>query len=190
MKILYPLAAFCLICSISAISLASGETIDLGPAQISMDLKSLGSYSVEKGSPSSMDHHEREADFKYNIYPAKVTTDGTSDQVQIEVHEMSTSMPLETSISRKDTSIGLEHCIEQSDIIAGTMDLHTVPYSIDGHDGVLAQINDEDSKDPMYIVAYSPDQKDGSGKVVCVVGSDFPWETTKAIFDSLDAKMA
>lgn len=189
MKILFPLAALCLICSISGISLASGETIDLGPAQISMDLKSLGSYSVEKGSSSSMDHREREAEFKYNIYPAKVAVDGTTNQVQIEVHEMSTSMPLETSISRKDASIGLEHCIEQSEIVAGSMDLQTEPYQIDGYDGVLAQIN-EAGKDPMYIVAYSPDQKDGSGKVVCIIGSDFPWETTKAIFDSVDAKTA
>jgi hypothetical protein len=69
------------------------------------------------------------------------------------------------------------------------MDLETEPYQIDGREGVLAQIN-EDGKDPMYIVAYSPDQKDGSGKVVCVVGSNFSWETTKAIFDSLDVKTA
>jgi hypothetical protein len=189
MKILCPLAALCLICSISAIPLASGETIDLGPAQISIDLKNLGSYSVEEGSSSSMNHHKRDADFKYNLYPAKITANGTSDQMLIEVHEIGASMPLDTSISKRDTSTGLEHCLEQSDLIPGRMDLETEPYQIDGREGVLAQIN-EDGKDPMYIVAYSPDQKDGSGKVVCVVGSNFSWETTKAIFDSLDVKTA
>lgn len=189
MKVLCQLAALCLICSIAAISLASGETLDLGPAQISVDLTGLGSYSVEKGSSSSLDHQEKEAEFEYSLYPAKVTAEGTSSQVNIEVHEMSTSMPLDTSISRKDTSIGLEHCIEQSGIVAGRMDLQTEPYQIDGHDGVLAQI-DKSGKDPMYIIAYSPDQKDGSGMVVCIVGSDFPWETTKAIFDSLEVKIA
>jgi len=173
----------------SAISLASAETIDLGPAHISMDLKSLGSYSVEEGSSSSMDHNKRGADFTYNLFPAKVTAGGTSDQVLIEVHEMSASMPLDTSISNRDTSTGLEHCLAQSDLIPGRTDLQTEPYQVDGHEGVLAKI-DENGKDTMYIVAYSPDQKDGSGRIVCVVGSDFPWETTKAIFDSIDVKLA
>jgi hypothetical protein len=188
MKI-FSLATICLICSISAIILASAETIYLGPAQISLDLKSLGSYSVDVDSSSSMDHNEREADFMYKLYTAKLTSNGTSDQVLIEIHEISTPMPLNTSVSRKDTSTGLQHCLEKSDLIPGMMDLQTKPYQIDGHEGVLAQIGG-DGKNYMYIVAYSPDEKDGSGRFVCVVGSNFPWETTKAIFDSLKTKVA
>jgi hypothetical protein len=40
----------------------------------------------------------------------------------------------------------------------------------------------------MYIDAYSPDQKDGSGTIVCIVGSNFPRQTIKAIFDSIEAR--
>jgi len=40
----------------------------------------------------------------------------------------------------------------------------------------------------MYIDACSPDQKDGSGAIVCIVGSNFPWQTTKAIFASTEAR--
>jgi len=189
MKNIWLLTAFCLICSIIAVSLASAETIDLDPIQVSMNLESLGSYSVEVGSSSSQDHNEREASFEYSIYPATITATGTSDQVLIEVHEMSTSMPLDTSISSRDTATGLEHCIEESDLVPKRMDVQTEPYQINGHEGVLAKI-DEDGKEPMYIVAYSPDQKDGSGKIVCIVGSNFPWETSKAIFDSLGVKLA
>jgi hypothetical protein len=47
MKKLKLIAALCLMISISAIALAAGETVDLGPASISMDLESVGSYAVE-----------------------------------------------------------------------------------------------------------------------------------------------
>jgi hypothetical protein len=188
MKIIWPLAALWLICSISAVSLAAGETIDLGPAHVSMDLNSLGSYSVKEGSPTSMDHHAKETNFKYTIYPATVTSKNNSSQVLIEIHEMSASELLDTSISRRDTSTGLEHCLEQSDIVTGLVGLQTKPYQINGHEGLLVEVS-QNGKGPMYIAAYSPDEKDGSGKTVCVIGSDFPWETTKAIFDSLEVKI-
>jgi hypothetical protein len=186
MKEVWLLAAFCLIGSISAVSTASGETIDLGPAQISINLASIGTYSVDEGSSSSEDHREREADFTYTIYPATISAQSTSNQVLIEVHEMSISMPLDTSISMRDTATGLVHCLEKSDLIPRRMALQTEPYEINGHEGVLAEI-DEGGSNPMYIAAYSPDQKNGSGKIVCIVGSNFPWQTTKTIFDSIEA---
>jgi hypothetical protein len=39
----------------------------------------------------------------------------------------------------------------------------------------MATIN-SDPKNPRYIVAYSPDEENGSGSTVCVIGSDFSWE--------------
>jgi hypothetical protein len=62
-------------------------------------------------------------------------------------------------------------------------------YTIDGMEGILATV-DQGEKNPLYIVAYGPDQKDGSGTIVCIVGSNFPWETTKSIFDSIKAQLA
>jgi hypothetical protein len=191
MKQSWLLAAFCLICSISAsttVSAASGETIDLGPAQISMYLASIGDYTVEKESSSSADHHEKGVDFIYPIYPATITADETSGQVLIEVHEMSASMPLDTAISWRDTATGLKHCIEQSELVPRRAAIQTEPYQIDGHEGILAKV-DEGGSDPMYIAAYSPDQKDGSGTIVCIVGSNLPWQTTKTIFDSIEARV-
>ena len=190
MKQSWLLAAFCLICSISAISTASpasGETIDLGPAQISMDLASIGDCTVEKESSSTADHNEKGVDFTYAIYPATITAEDTSGQVLVEVHEMSASMPLDEAISSRDTATGLEHCIEQSELVPRRSAIQTEPYQINGHEGILAKI-DEGGSDQMYIVAYSPDQKDGSGTIVCIVGSNFPWQTTKAIFDSIEAR--
>jgi hypothetical protein len=175
--------------SVSGLSTAVGETIDLGPAQISMDLASIGDYSVEKESSSTADHREKGFDFAYTIYPATITAEETSGQVLVEVHEMSASMPLDAAISQRDTATGLEHCIEQSELVPRRAAIQTEPYQINGHDGILAKI-DEGGSDPMYIAAYSPDQKDGSGTIVCIVGSNFPWETTSAIFDSIEAKMA
>jgi hypothetical protein len=151
-----PIVALWVICSISAVSLASGETVDLGLAKISIDLESLGSYSVEEGSHSSMDHHEREASFKYTIYPATVNFDGTSNQAFFEVHQLSAPQSLETSISRKGSSVGLEHCVEQSNVIAVLMELQTNPYQINGRDGLLSTVS-EDRKDPLYLAAFSHD---------------------------------
>jgi hypothetical protein len=68
-------------------------------------------------------------------------------------------------------------------------DMKTENYTIDGHQGLLATIN-KDPENPLYIVAYSPDLRDGSGRTVCIVGSDLPWETTKSIFDSVSTNVA
>jgi len=179
-------AALCLICMTSAIAFASSETINFGPTSISLDLGTLGSYYVEKGDPSSEEH--KKPDFQYEIIPASIRIDGTSKQVLIEVHEMSMSEPLESPISRKDPASGLEHCIERSSLVPVGEDIQTEPYIIDGHQGELATLNG-DPENPLYIVAYSPDQKDGLGTVVCIVSSDFSWEATKQLFDSINTQM-
>lgn len=187
MKMMRLLAAFCLISMTVTTALANAETMDLGPAQISMDLSLLGSYSIEKGDISSMDH--KKPDFQYEIFPARIIVDGTTDQVQLEVHQMSISEPLEDSISDKDPASGLEHCMERSNLLPVGEDIQTEPYTIDGNQGQLATFNG-DPKNPLYIVAYSPDQKDGSGTIVCIVSSDFPWEATKSLFDSIKTQLA
>jgi hypothetical protein len=186
MKTMRLLAAFCLISMTMAIAIATDETIELGSARISMDLSRLGSYSIEKGDLSSMDH--KKPDFQYEITPARINVEGTLDQVQLEVHQMSMSEPLESSISNKDSASGLEHCIERSSLVPVGEDIQTEPYTIDGHQGKLATLNG-DPENPLYIVAYSPDQKDGLGTVVCIVSSDFSWEATKRLFDSIKTEV-
>lgn len=187
MKTMRLLAAFCLVSMTMAIALANVETIDLGPAQITMDQSLLGSSSIEKGDASTFDH--KKPDFRYEIFPARINVDGTTEMVQLEVHQMSYSEPLEDSISNKDSASGLEHCMERSNLLPVGEDIQTEPYTIDGYLGELATIN-SDPENPLYIVAYSPDKKDGSGSIVCIISSDFPWETTKSLFDSVKTQLA
>jgi hypothetical protein len=187
MKTMRLLAAFCLISMTAAIATATDETIELGSARISMDLSRLGSYSIEKGDPSSMDH--KKPDFQYEITPVRINVEGTPDKVQLEVHQMSMLEPLEGSISNKDPASGLEHCIERSSLVPVGEDIQTEPYTIDGHQGELATLN-SDPENPLYLVAYSPDQKDGQGTIVCIVSSDFSWEATKQLFDSIKTEVA
>ena len=185
MKMMRLIAALCLLSMTSAIGIATEETIKFGSASISLDLGTLESYYVEKGDPSSEDH--KKPDFQYEIIPASIRIDGTSKQVQIEVHKMSMSEPLESPISNKDPANGLEHCIEKSNMIPVGEDILTEPYIIDGQQGLLATIN-SDPENPFYIVAYSPDIKSGLGTIVCIIGSDLPWDTTKSIFDSVETR--
>jgi len=102
---------------------------------------------------------------------------------------MSNSEPLVDSISNMDSASGLEHCMERSNLLPVGEDIQTEPYMIDGYQGELATFNG-DPENPLYIVAYSPDQKDGSGSLVCIISSDFSWETTKSLFDSVKTQLA
>lgn len=187
MTILKLLAAICLIGMTSLTALAANETIALGPAIISLDLGGIGTYTVEKGDVVSTDHEKPR--FQYEIAPANIKIDGTSDQVMMEVHQLSTSEPMNSPISRKDQVTGIEHCIERSDIIPVGEEMKTETYTIDGHQGILATIN-SDPENPLYIAAWSPDLKDDTGTIVCLVGSDLPWETTKKIFDSVSSTVS
>ncbi|VVB72676.1 Uncharacterised protein [uncultured archaeon] len=178
------IAMLCLACMTLAFATAADETLDIGPITISLDLGSVGSYVIEKEETAIIDH--RKPRFQYEISPASIKVDGIQDTVQLEVHQMSSSEPLEDAISERDQVSGLVHCIMRSNMVPVGEDLETKPYDIDGKEGVLATIK-SDSENPMYIAAYSPDQKDGSGSIVCIVGSDFPWETTKGIFATIRA---
>jgi hypothetical protein len=185
------IAALSLISLISAITVAAGETVDMGPASVSIDLEHIESYAVETESPHSLDHNydPMNSDFQYTIYPARIKCDDSPNQVLIEVHHMSFIEPLDKPISKKDTLTGLEHCLEQADMMPRSMDVQMEPYAVDGHEGILATV-DQGTQNPLYIVAYSPDQKDGSGTIACIVGSNFPWETTKSIFASIETQVA
>jgi len=193
MKISNLLVAFCLIGFTTTIALASSEAVELGPAKVSLDLTSAGSYTVETGESSELEHNHdpKISNFQYSIYPATVTFEGTSNQVMIEVHKMSASEPLDEQISGKgkDATSALEHCIEQSDMMTRRADYQTKSYTIDGHEGILLTV-DTGETNPQYIAAYSPDEKDSSGSIICIVGSNFPWETTKSILDSVNTQLA
>jgi hypothetical protein len=97
MRTLNVLAALCIAGFAATIALASGETVDLGPAKVSLNLSAAGSYTIEKGESSELvhDYDEKISDFQYSIYPSTVTFDGTSDQVMVEVHKMSASEALD-----------------------------------------------------------------------------------------------
>ncbi len=191
MKKLRLIVALCLIISISAVALAAAETLDLGPASISLDLETIGPCAVKMGDSYSSDHNYdlMNSDFDYTIYPASITFGDSSSQLLLEVHQMGASEPLDTPISKKDKSTGLEHCIREADMMPRGTDVSMKSYTIGGREGILATV-DSGKEDPMYIVAYSPDQKDGSGTIVCIVGSNFPWETTESIFASIETQVA
>jgi hypothetical protein len=212
------IAVLCLMSMNWAVAVAASETIELGPARISLELGGQGSFSVEKGDTSSMVH--KNPDFQYDITSASIRANGTSHLVQIEVHQMSRSEPLLSAISNEETArntgkignyfqeltvnllgsisnkeplsseniSGLEHCMEKSSMIPRGERIQTEPYTIDGRQGCNATING-DPKNPMYIVAYSPDEQNGSGTTVCIIGSDIPWEATEKLFDSVEIEL-
>jgi len=201
MKIGNLLVMLFLIAATPAIAIASGETITLGPATISLDLENIGPYTIEKESVISTDHEEKDIRFQYEIIPANIIIDDTSGQITLEVHQMSTSEPMDEPISKKDQSTGIEHCIQKSNMMPGGQEMTMKEYEVDGYDGVLATIENDsnnplsalgltESNDPLYVLGWCLDQKDGAGSVVCVIGSDLPWETTKEIFDSISSDLA
>jgi len=182
------ITAICLLGMIWSIVLASGasETIEVGPARVSIETESLGSYTIMKDTPFLEDH--KKPDFTYGIYSGSLKSNDNPNQVLIEVHQMSTSNSLDTPISNKDKITGLEHCIERSNLRSPGDDVQIEPYVIDGHNGILETIN-KDQENPIYIAAYSPDQENDSGTMVCIIGSDFPLDITKNIFESIETQM-
>lgn len=185
------LSAICLMFLTANISLASNENVDLGPASISVDLSIAGPYSIEKGESIESEHdYEKNApQFQYSIYPATVTYEGTSNEVLIEVHKISQSQLLDEQISGRRQISALVHCLEQSEMMPRRSEYQTESYTIGGLEGILATV-DAGSDNPLYIAAFSPDESNGSGSTICFIGSDFPWETTKKIFESVSAKLA
>lgn len=185
MRIKILLTVICLMSIAIAVALANGETIELGPASITMGLEELGAYDIVMGERTSTEH--KDPDFVYEIIPLSIQIDGIDEMVQIEVHRMSTTEPLDGPISGKHQESGLEHCIERSYLVPVGEDIDTKAYEIDGQQGLIATI--EDGGDSQYIVAYSPDQENGSGSIVCIVASRFPWETTEELFRSIKTEV-
>lgn len=210
------IAVLCLVSANWAVDIAASETIELGPARISLELGSLGSFSVEVENAYSMVH--KKPDFLYNITSSRIIVNGTPHLVQIEVHQMNRSEPLLSPISNqeqdgsigkyfreltayllgalsnmgpsdRDTTSGMEHCMEKSSIIPRGERIQTEAYIIGGRQGRNATIN-SDPENPLYIVACSPDEQNGSGSTVCVIGSDLPWETTEKLFNSVEIDLA
>lgn len=191
MKMLLKLfAALCLISLTSAVALAASETVGLGPAKVSLDLSSIGSYKVEKEDVVSEDHKYENYEFNYKFFPASIKPDKGSNKVQVEVHQISVPQPLDTVVTQGtvEKKTGLEHCAEKSDMMPASKDIKTEPYTIDGHKGILLTVKGKWG-DPFYSAAFSPDMKDGKGSIVVIVGSDYPWDTTKAIFESVKAQL-
>lgn len=184
-------AALCLMALASSITLAATETIELGPAKVSIDPQGIGTYKLEKEDPISEDHKYENYTFTYQFFPADIKSDKTSDKIQIEVHKISVPQPLDTVISQGtvEKKTGLEHCAEKSDMMPAGSDIKTESYTIDGHKGLLITVKGK-WDNPFYLAAYSPDQKkDGSGSIVVVVGSNLPWDTTKTIFESVKTQL-
>lgn len=201
------IVVLCLLSTSWAVATAANETIELGPVSISLELDRLGSFSLEKAETYSMVH--KKPDFQYDITSASINMQA-SHLVQIEVHQMSMSEPLNSPISkeepgknylqtltaylpdsvtnkeppRREDISGLEHCMEMSKIIPVGEHIQTESYTIDGQQGLIATIN-SDPKKPRYFVAYSPDEQSGSGTIVCIIGSDLQWEETERLFNSL-----
>lgn len=185
------IAVLCFVSTNWAVAVAASETIELGPARISLELGDLGSFFVENGDTSSMVH--KKPDFQYDISSASIKVNGSSHLVQIEVHRMSLSEPLLSPISKKEPPrreniSGLEHCLERSNMILRGEAFQTEPFTINGRQGFMATI-DSDPENPRYIVAYSPDAQNGSGTTVCIIGSDFPWEATEKLFNSVEIEL-
>jgi len=187
MKIRNMFSALFLVGLMTTMSIAIGETVELGPANVSLELSGAGSYRVEAEESSELEHkHGKNVpEFKYFIYPSTVSFDGTSNRVIIEIHKMSgPSKALNEQIQGRRAISALEHCIEQANIIPRRSEYEAKSYTIDGHEGILATV-DAGEKNPLYIAAYSPDEINGSGSIICIIGSEFPWNTTKSIFDSV-----
>lgn len=187
----YLFTVICLLGLTASLAQASDENVMLGSAKVSLNLSLAGSYVLDNGEILEMrhDHGREKIDFQYLIYPATASYEGISNKILIEVHEMSISRPLNEQIQGKRQISGLEHCLEQSDMMPRRAEYQTEPYNIDGHEGILATV-DVGQDEPFYIAAYSPDEVDGSGSIVCIVGSAFSWDTTERIFKSVRTQLA
>jgi hypothetical protein len=180
--------AICLlgmIWSILIVPVAS-ETVEIGPMIITIETESIGSYSVIKDTSSLLDH--KKPDFTYEIYSASLTFNDRPNQLLIEVHQMSKSNSLDSPISNKDKITALEHCLERSNLRSPVDDVQNEPYVVDGHKGIFSTVN-KDHENPLYIIAFSPDQENDAGSIICIIGSDFPRDITKNIFDSIEIQV-
>lgn len=182
------LTALCLIGLTSSIALAADETVDLGPAKISMNLQGIGSYKIEKETPASLNYNYGGNTFTYQLFPLNIAANNTGNRILVEVHQISAAQSLDAPTSKLSNKTGLEHYVEISDMMPSGKDIRKQQYYVDGHKGIAMAIN-RSQKGPIYLAAYSPDLKDGSGKTIIILGSDFPLNTTKSIFESFKAQL-
>lgn len=188
MKMQKLLAMLCLIGLTLPIALTAAESVSLGPANVSMDLQGIGTYNIVRESPTSLNHNFGGYIFPYEIFSASIKSNNTTNQVLVDVHQMGGPQSLSAPVQQLNTQTGLEHCIEESGIMPAGNGIKKEQYSIDGQEGLLVTIN-RTQKMPIYIAAYSPDLRGGSGKTVVIIGSDFPWNTTKSLFESVKTKL-
>ncbi len=186
--ILKLLAALCLIGFTSSIVLAAAETVDLGPVKLSLELQDIGPYNVEKENPSSLSYNSGGNTFAYQYFPASIKATNTGNRVLLEVHQTSAAQSLDASIPQYNNTTGLEHLVEISDMMPSGKDVQRQTYYVDGHKGIAFIVN-RSQKSPIYLAAFSPDLKDGSGKTLVIIGSEFPLNTTKSIFESVKTQL-
>jgi hypothetical protein len=186
----YLLIPLCVLCLTAATAFAADTSIELGPVSITMNLDAMDDYKIEKGSSYSDNHPGKGYEFSYQIYPASISNSSTHDLVKIEVHQMDAKQSLYTAVPRmEDSSNGVEHCIRQSALLPMLANTNQELYTIDGHEGLLIMV-DEGGDEPRYIAAYSPDQENGSGTIVCIISSDLPWDATDELFRSVRTQLA
>lgn len=141
MKIRKLLAVLYLIGLTLPIAFTAAESVDLGPANISMDLRGIGSYNVEKETPLSLNHNFGCYIFSYEIFSSKIKFNNTTNQVLVDVHQMGDPQSLDVPIPQLNTQTGLEHCIEESGIMPAGSGIKKEKYLIDGQKGLLVTIN-------------------------------------------------
>ncbi len=190
MKVMQKLfIALCLIGLPWPIALTAAETVELGPAKASIDFEGIGPYNVIKEAPSLLSFNSGDDTFIYQLFSASITASNTGNRVLVKVHRMSDPLPLDVPILQQNGKTGLEHLVEISDMMPLSNNVQRQPYYVDGHKGVAFIVN-RNQKGPIYLAAYSPNLKDGFGKTVVVIGSDFPLDITKRIFESFKAQLA
>jgi hypothetical protein len=218
MKIKILIAMLCLMSTNWTIALAASETIELGSARISLELGSLGPFSAETSETTSMVHKKPDFQYDINSAIINVDGSVHQVQIEVHQMSLSQPLFSPISNEEKDGSAGkiggylkgltaylpgrnsdempprqenisgLEHCLEMSNLIPRGEAIQTEAYTIDKRQGLMATIN-RDLENPRYIVAYSPDAQNGSGTTVCIIGSDFPWNDTEKLFNSVDVEL-
>jgi hypothetical protein len=186
----YLLIPLCVLCLTAMIAFADGTPIELGPVNIAINLGVMDNYKIERGSSYSDNHPGEGYDFSFQIYPVSISNSSTQDLVKIEVHQMDAKQSLNTTVQQlEDSSSDLEHCVRQSALLPMLANTNQELYTIDGREGLLMMV-DEGEDEPRYIAAYSPDQENGSGTIVCIISSDLPWDATNELFQSVRTQLA
>lgn len=154
-------------------SSAFAVDINLGDTTVSLDLSDIGDYDVEESNTVENDHNEKDCEFTYELYSAKIT--GPGDYITLELYKVSKSM------SDYDYTWVLEHTIEESSVYP--FDGSSKSYDLGGKDGILVSgFTNKGHSSSLYTAAAGLD----NGYTFLVIGSSYPWENTRDIFDSIE----